>query len=72
MVTIGNVDLLFTGGILVRRTEAATRTGGLEVRDIMFSINNNRLLDNVSMTARPALSPRSSADPAPARAPCRG
>ncbi|MCV7009830.1 ATP-binding cassette domain-containing protein [Mycobacterium gordonae] len=53
VVTIGNVDLLFTGGILVRRTEAATRTGGLEVRDIMFSINNNRLLDNVSMTARP-------------------
>ena len=53
VVTIGNVDLVFAGGILVRRTEAATRTGGLEVRDIMFSINNNRLLDNVSMTARP-------------------
>ncbi|MDP7730037.1 ATP-binding cassette domain-containing protein [Mycobacterium sp. TY813] len=53
VVTIGNVDLAFVGGILVRRTEAATRTGGLEVRDIIFSINNNRLLDNVSMTARP-------------------
>ncbi|MDP7703696.1 ATP-binding cassette domain-containing protein [Mycobacterium sp. TY815] len=53
VVTIGNVDLAFVGGILVRRTEAATRTGGLEVRDIVFSINNNRLLDNVSMTARP-------------------
>ncbi|WP_205876608.1 ATP-binding cassette domain-containing protein [Mycobacterium camsae] len=53
VVTIGNVDLAFVGGILVRRTEAATRTGGLEVRDIVFTINNNRLLDNVSMTARP-------------------
>ncbi|MHA7651582.1 ATP-binding cassette domain-containing protein [Mycobacterium sp. ML4] len=53
VVTIGNVDLAFVGGVLVRRTEAATRTGGLEVRDIIFSINNNRLLNNVSMTARP-------------------
>ncbi len=53
VVTIGNVDLAFVNGILVRRTEAATRTGGLEVRDIVFSINDNRLLDNVSMTARP-------------------
>ena len=32
VVTIGNVDLVFTGGALVRRQEAATRTGGLEVR----------------------------------------
>ncbi len=72
VVTIGNVDLAFVDGILVRRTEAATRTGGLEVRDIMFSINNNRLLDNVSMTARPARSPRSSAGPAPERAPSPG
>ncbi|WP_253875542.1 ATP-binding cassette domain-containing protein, partial [Mycobacterium asiaticum] len=53
VVTIGNVDLAFVGGILVRRTEAAARTGGLEVRDIQFTINGNRLLDNVAMTARP-------------------
>ncbi|OBK18325.1 ATP-binding cassette domain-containing protein [Mycobacterium asiaticum] len=53
VVTIGNVDLAFADGILVRRTEAATRTGGLEVRDIVFTINDNRLLDNVAMTARP-------------------
>ena len=34
VVTIGNVDLVFHNGTLVRRTEteAATRTGGLEVR----------------------------------------
>ncbi|OBK93097.1 ABC transporter ATP-binding protein [Mycobacterium asiaticum] len=53
VVTIGNVDLAFVGGILVRRTEAASRTGGLEVRDIQFTINGNRLLDNVALTARP-------------------
>ena len=32
VVTIGNIDLVVTGGTLVRRTEAATRTGGLEVQ----------------------------------------
>ena len=53
MVTIGNVDLVFTGGILVRRAEAATRTGGLEVRDVDFSINGKNLLEKVSLTARP-------------------
>ena len=53
VVTIGNVDLVFTGGILVRRTEAATRTGGLEVRDVGFSVNGKALLENVTMTARP-------------------
>ena len=53
VVTIGNVDLVFTGGILVRRTEAATRTGGLEVRDVGFSVNGKGLLENVTMTARP-------------------
>jgi ABC transport system ATP-binding/permease protein len=53
VVTIGNVDLVFTGGILVRRTEAATRTGGLEVRHVGFSVNGKGLLENVTMTARP-------------------
>jgi ABC-type multidrug transport system ATPase subunit len=53
VVTIGNVDLLFTGGNLVRRTEAATRAGGLEVHQVEFSIDGNRLLQNISMTARP-------------------
>ena len=56
VVTIGNVDLVFSGGTLVRRTEteAATRTGGLEVRGITLDIEHGRrLLDNVSFAARP-------------------
>jgi ABC-type multidrug transport system ATPase subunit len=53
VVTIGNVDLVFTGDILVRRTQVATRTGGLEVREVEFKINASRLLQNVSLSARP-------------------
>ncbi len=56
IVTIGNVDLVFTGGNLLRRsdTAAATGTGGLDVRAITWTIENNKtLLDNISFTARP-------------------
>ncbi|HSS25572.1 MAG TPA: ATP-binding cassette domain-containing protein [Mycobacterium sp.] len=53
VVTIGNVDLVFTGGILVRRQEAATRSGGLEVREVDFSVDGKTLLEKISMTARP-------------------
>jgi ABC transport system ATP-binding/permease protein len=53
VVTIGNVDLVFTGGILVRRQEVASRTGGLEVREVDFSINGKSLLERVSLSARP-------------------
>jgi ABC-type multidrug transport system ATPase subunit len=56
VVTIGNIDLVFQGGTLVRRTEteAATRTGGLEVRGIVLDIEHGRrLLDNISFAARP-------------------
>lgn len=56
VVTIGNVDLVFAGGTLVRRTEtaAATGTGGLDVRGVTWTIEGNKtLLDNISMTARP-------------------
>ncbi|HEX4226708.1 MAG TPA: FHA domain-containing protein, partial [Pseudonocardiaceae bacterium] len=53
VVTIGNVDLLFTGGILVRRRDVATRAGGLEVREVDFSIDGKRLLERVTLTARP-------------------
>ncbi|HEX2215048.1 MAG TPA: FHA domain-containing protein, partial [Mycobacterium sp.] len=55
-VTIGNIDLVFSGGTLLRRTEteAATRTGGLEVHGITWTIENNKtLLDNISIAARP-------------------
>ncbi|OBB36101.1 FHA domain-containing protein [Mycobacterium sp. 852002-51961_SCH5331710] len=55
-VTIGNIDLVFSGGTLARRTEteAATRTGGLEVHGVTWTIENNKtLLDNISIAARP-------------------
>jgi ABC-type multidrug transport system ATPase subunit len=53
VITIGNVDLTFTDGTLIRRTEAATRTGGLEVNGVHFKIDGKELLDNISLTARP-------------------
>ncbi|UQX12303.1 FHA domain-containing protein [Candidatus Mycobacterium methanotrophicum] len=53
VITIGNVDLVFTDGNLVRRTEAATRTGGLEVNGVHFKIDGKELLDNISLIARP-------------------
>ena len=54
VVTIGNVDLVFTRDTLVRRTEAATRTGGLEVNSVCFEVDNGKqLLDHISLTARP-------------------
>jgi ABC transport system ATP-binding/permease protein len=55
-VTIGNVDLVFRGGTLIRRTEteADTRTGGLDVHGITWTIEGNKtLLDNISIAARP-------------------
>src|SRR5829696_7480248 len=55
VVTIGNVDLLFSGGTLVRRTEteAATQTGGLSVYGLGWAIDGRQLLDNISFAARP-------------------
>ncbi|MDP7736714.1 ATP-binding cassette domain-containing protein [Mycobacterium paragordonae] len=53
VVTIGNVDLTFSAGTLVRRTEAATQAGGLEVSEVSFSVDGKALLQKVSMTARP-------------------
>ncbi|MGD1281347.1 FHA domain-containing protein [Mycobacterium seoulense] len=54
VVTIGNVDLVFTRGELLRRTEAATRTGGLEVNSVCFAVDHGKqLIDHISLTARP-------------------
>ncbi|CAN5706735.1 hypothetical protein BH11ACT6_BH11ACT6_17570 [soil metagenome] len=56
VVTIGNVDLVYANGTLVRRTEAesATQTGGLDVRGVTWTIESNKtLLDDISLTARP-------------------
>ena len=55
-VTIGNVDLVFRSGTLVRRTEttAASGTGGLDVHGVTWTIEGDKtLLDNISLTARP-------------------
>ncbi|MGH3674160.1 MAG: FHA domain-containing protein [Mycobacterium sp.] len=56
VVTIGNVDLVFRGGTLARRTETAadTRTGGLDVHGVTWTIEGNKtLLENISLSARP-------------------
>ena len=55
VVTIGNIDLVFADGTLMRRAQtAAAGTGGLDVRGVTWTIENNKtLLDNISMTARP-------------------
>ena len=53
VVTIGNVDLAFADGNLVRCTEAATCTGGLEVNGVHFKIHNKELLDNICLNCAP-------------------
>ena len=55
VVTIGNVDFVFAAGSLVLRTEPATTTGGLEVRDVGLTLSDGEvtLLDRVSLTVRP-------------------
>ncbi len=56
VVTIGNIDLIFADGTLARRDEAATatRTGGLDVRGVTWTIENTKtLLDNISLGAQP-------------------
>ena len=56
VVTVGNIDLVVSGGLLVRRsdTEAATRTGGLAVRNVGYVVENGKqLLSDISLTARP-------------------
>ena len=61
VVTVGNIDLVVSGGLLVRRseTEAATRTGGLEVRNVQYVVENGKqLLSDISLTARPERSLR--------------
>jgi ABC transport system ATP-binding/permease protein len=54
VVTIGNVDLVFRDGTLIKRSDAVTRTGGLEVRGVKYVVDNGKqLLDDISLTARP-------------------
>ena len=44
VITLGNIDLVFANGAVVRRTAAAAKTGGLDVRDISLTINGGRTL----------------------------
>ncbi|ORB41555.1 ABC transporter ATP-binding protein [Mycobacterium paraseoulense] len=54
VVTIGNVDLVFRDGTLTKRSEAAARSGGLEVRNVKYVVDNGKqLLDDISLIARP-------------------
>ncbi|WP_163771730.1 FHA domain-containing protein [Mycobacterium simiae] len=57
VVTIGNIDLVFADGKLARRdadTAAQTRLGGLDVRGVTWTIENNKtLLDEISLAASP-------------------
>ena len=52
IVTIGNLDFVFTDGDLVRRAEPATTAGGLEAREVGLTLEDGdvRLLDRVSLT----------------------
>ncbi|WP_310784071.1 ATP-binding cassette domain-containing protein [Mycobacterium sp. Z3061] len=51
VVTVGNVDLDFTGETLV--PQSAGGTGGLEVNGVQFSADGKELLDTISLSARP-------------------
>ncbi len=56
VVTIGNIDLVFDGSTLTRRAAdmTATKTGGLEVRGLTWTIEGNKtLLNNISIDGRP-------------------
>ncbi|CDM76679.1 ABC transporter ATP-binding/permease Rv1747 [Mycobacterium marinum] len=58
VVTIGNIDLIFANGALARREESLleTRTGGLDVHGVTWTIEGNKtLLDNISLAARPGM-----------------
>jgi ABC-type multidrug transport system ATPase subunit/pSer/pThr/pTyr-binding forkhead associated (FHA) protein len=55
VVTIGNLDFVFTDGDFVRLAEPATTAGGLEARDVGLTLEDGdvQLLDRVSFTSRP-------------------
>jgi ABC transport system ATP-binding/permease protein len=52
VVTIGNTDLLTTGGTLVPQP-AAARTSGLTVHGLALTLDGRPLLQDVSFTAKP-------------------
>jgi len=52
VITVGNTDLVFTGGTAVQSRQAVA-TGGIEVRQVGLAIEGHQLLTNVSFDARP-------------------
>lgn len=52
VITVGNTDLVFTGGTAVQPRHAVA-TGGIEVRQVGLAIEGHQLLTNVSFDARP-------------------
>ena len=52
VITVGNTDLVFTGGTAVQSRQAVA-TGGIEVRQVGLAIDGHQLLTNVSFDARP-------------------
>nr|WP_306789643.1 ATP-binding cassette domain-containing protein [Mycolicibacterium aubagnense] len=52
VITVGNTDLVFTGGTGVQSRQAVA-TGGIEVRQVGLAIDGHQLLTNVSFDARP-------------------
>ncbi len=52
VITVGNTDLVFSGGTTVQSRQAVA-TGGIEVRQVGLAIDGHQLLTNVSFDARP-------------------
>ena len=52
VVTIGNVDLVFNNSTLVPRKEAETRTGGLEVHGVKYTVGDGKQANSSWMTSR--------------------
>ncbi|OBJ45987.1 ABC transporter ATP-binding protein [Mycolicibacterium mucogenicum] len=52
VITVGNTDLVFTGGTAVQSRQAVA-TGGIAVRQVGLAIEGHQLLTNVAFDARP-------------------
>ncbi|ANE83466.1 ABC transporter ATP-binding protein (plasmid) [Mycobacterium adipatum] len=53
IITIGNTDLLFTGGTTVTPRVDVQAAGGVQAHQLGLTIDGHHLLTNVSFTARP-------------------
>jgi ABC-type multidrug transport system ATPase subunit len=53
VITIGNTDLVFTGGTTVTPRTPTETTGGVHAHQLGLAIDGHQLLTNVSFTARP-------------------